>query len=99
MSPVQRNVALFVGLFVCASIVVEYASYFWFKTFISDRNFSASFVNWPMLLSWIPAALFFAAAGAVGCNPAKREASLLGACFWSVVFGDTDCRVVLLVLA
>src|SRR6266571_3359043 len=83
MSPVQRNVALFVGLFVGVSIVVAYASYFWFKTFISDRNFASSFVHWPMLLSWIPAALFFAAAG-TALAATLRTAKLA---YWAFAFG------------
>jgi hypothetical protein len=65
MNATHRNAALFVGLFVAVYFVASYASLAWFKTFISDRTFAVSlgWIHWPMLLSWVPAIVIFAAAG------------------------------------
>jgi len=86
MSQIRRDVAIFIGLFVGVSVVEQFASYFWFKTIISGRIFSADLIHWPMLLSWIPAALLFGAAGVMLAATLQSEAIPR----WALAFGGLN---------
>ena len=61
----RRNLIVFAALFVPVFPVTFYARSLWFRVFISDRLFTSGWVHWPMLLSWVPEALIFAASGIV----------------------------------